>query len=856
MTIKKLSPDFEERFARISIDLSGCGANEGHSRLDPEITNPETARSFGVARSSRKKTYPSHLYPNGTPSTNYTTPSKQPVLSTAKRAKSRNLSNQLKIASNSTTDDHLAVTPTRIESQNTHKHGNRSMSTVKQPSKRILSCPMSERPNRTKDHLFSFMKETSSSMNKHVNVFNSGVGTSPTPNRVSQEPQPLTKRVSSSNTTKRRHQLEHRTRNISGGSYNNGARERRIMSTQAPVTRPTDITNISYSVPTLKFHEIKSKDENLKIPNYNGLGYNPPYDSMNSPSKHRHVSQPFTQKSKDDVYDRLYNNSNSNRTKTGTTSPRSLNSRLECHQTRNQCSENESNNTETPKIQNTHELLLIIYREDPDLFSFGYTSHKDFNKRQHMDTQNLNSGVSGYSGPLSIYERGEILRKKDIYFMPSENGNTLENDPRSINVRNYSQNFGFDDKTGNYIIVPHDHINYRYEIETILGNGSFGNVVRCKDHKYFDSENNNKTVAIKIIKNDIKWSLQAVYETKMLKHLNEKMKTTEKTLFEKDFPILTYIDHFHFRGHMCIISEMLSLNLYSLLEIIRFRGLSLNLLRLFSKSILTGLDFIHKQNIIHCDIKPENIMIKLPSNFHPNNDAVNEKDLVVKIIDFGSSCFDKEISYSYIQSRFYRAPEVVLGASYNNMIDIWSFGCVIAELFSGAPLLAGKNELEQIGLILELFGAPNSSLILEQRDKLMKSAKRQKAATNFNNIDPNKGIDQSVMNKVSVDEKTIRKTLLFSLFDILGKINLQFLNMRSQVVANTISSTIPGASAVKKKFKPNSKGLEILLRLNTTRETKKDIQLFSKFLHSIFKWNPSERPPASELLNDSFLREL
>ena len=68
------------------------------------------------------------------------------------------------------------------------------------------------------------------------------------------------------------------------------------------------------------------------------------------------------------------------------------------------------------------------------------------------------------------------------------------------------------------------------------------------------------------------------------------------------------------------------------------------------------------------------------------------------------------------------------------------------------------------------------------------------------------------MNKVSVDEKTIRKTLLFSLFDILGKINLQFLNMRSQVVANTISSTIPGASAVKKKFKPNSKGLEILLR--------------------------------------------
>lgn len=856
MTTQKLSPDFEERFSRISIDLASRQAREDQAKLDPLITNNETVKMSGGPRSGKKKTYPSHLFPNGNSNANYTTPCKQPVLSTAKRAKSRNLSNQLKNASNSTADEHLVVTPSRIGSQNIHKHGNRSLSTVKQPSKRILSCPMSERPHRAKDHQFSFMKETSSSMNKHVSIFNNEVGTSPTPNKVSQEPQLLTKRVSSSNSTKRRHQLENRSRNVSGGSYNHGLRDRRIMSTHAPATRPTDITNISYSVPTLKFHEIKSKDEHLKIPHYNGFTYNTQYDTMNSPSKLRNVSQPFTQKSKQDVYDRLYNNSHSNRAKTGIASPNSLSSRRDRLENRKQNTETDLNNTEIPKVQSIHELYLIIYREDQNLFLFGDTSDKSFTTNQYMDTQKLASGTSGSSGPLSIYERGEILRKKDLYFMPSENGNTLEEDPRSINVRNYSQNFGFDDSTGNYIIVPHDHINYRYEIETILGNGSFGNVVRCKDHKYSDADNNSKTVAIKIIKNDINWSLQAVYETKMLRHLNEKMKSTGQLLFEKDFPILTYIDHFHFRGHMCIISEMLSLNLYSLLEIIKFRGLSLKILKLFSRRILTGLDFIHKQNIIHCDIKPENIMIKLPPNFDPKDGNINENDVIVKIIDFGSSCFDKEISYSYIQSRFYRAPEVVLGASYNNMIDIWSFGCVIAELFSGAPLLPGKNELEQIGLILELFGAPNSSIILDQRSKLMKSAKRQKAATDMNNIVSDTGMNQSIINKLPVDEKTIRKTLLFSLFDIQGKINLQFLNMRNQAVTNAAGSTLPGASAVKKKFKPNSKSLEILLRLSTSRETKKDIHLFSKFLHSIFKWNSTERPSASKLLDDLFLKEL
>ena len=90
----------------------------------------------------------------------------------------------------------------------------------------------------------------------------------------------------------------------------------------------------------------------------------------------------------------------------------------------------------------------------------------------------------------------------------------------------------------------------------------------------------------------------------------------------------------------------------------KFQGFGYDLLRYITKQILTGLQFIHDANIIHCDIKPENIMIKLPPS--PNHNWFQ-----IKIIDFGSSCFVNETSFTYIQSRYYRAPEVLLGTSYD-----------------------------------------------------------------------------------------------------------------------------------------------------------------------------------------------
>lgn len=84
----------------------------------------------------------------------------------------------------------------------------------------------------------------------------------------------------------------------------------------------------------------------------------------------------------------------------------------------------------------------------------------------------------------------------------------------------------------------------------------------------------------------------------------------------------------------------------------------------------------------------------------------------IVIADFGSGCLESEIVYTYIQSRFYRAPDIMLGIfPYTQQIDMWSFGCILIELFTGFPLFPGTNEREQMQLIIDVIGMPNASVL-------------------------------------------------------------------------------------------------------------------------------------------------
>lgn len=163
--------------------------------------------------------------------------------------------------------------------------------------------------------------------------------------------------------------------------------------------------------------------------------------------------------------------------------------------------------------------------------------------------------------------------------------------------------------------------------------------------------------------------------------------------------MVNFTQSFYFRGHLCISTELLDMNLYEFIKAHSFRGFSLKIIRRFTKQILSSLVLLKQRKVIHCDLKPENILLRHPLHAE------------IKVIDFGSSCFEHEKVYTYIQSRFYRSPEVILGMTYGMPIDMWSVGCILAELYTGVPIFPGENEQEQLACIMEVFGPPEKHLI-------------------------------------------------------------------------------------------------------------------------------------------------
>lgn len=158
---------------------------------------------------------------------------------------------------------------------------------------------------------------------------------------------------------------------------------------------------------------------------------------------------------------------------------------------------------------------------------------------------------------------------------------------------------------------------------------------------------------------------------------------------------------------MCIIFELLNHNLLELLMKNNYSGITLKTIGFILKQILEGIYQFQKINIIHCDLKPENILIKLKKS----------NDINIKITDFGSSCFKTHTIATYIQSRYYRAPEVLMTYPYSSEIDMWSTGCVAAELFIGNPLFPGCNEYDQLSKIISVCGNVPSYMIANCKKK-------------------------------------------------------------------------------------------------------------------------------------------
>lgn len=203
-----------------------------------------------------------------------------------------------------------------------------------------------------------------------------------------------------------------------------------------------------------------------------------------------------------------------------------------------------------------------------------------------------NVALRYYSNILTTYELHEVQNYREIHFI----GHKAKKRAGIIGGPN---NSNYDNENGSYIHIIHDHVAYRYEVLKVIGKGSFGQVVKAYDHKIQDF------CALKMVRNEKRFHRQAQEEIRILEHLRK---------LDKDnaMNIIHIFDNFTFRNHICITFELLSINLYELIKKNKFQGFSLQLVRRFSHSLLQCLDALNRNKIIHCDMKPENVLIKQP----------------------------------------------------------------------------------------------------------------------------------------------------------------------------------------------------------------------------------------------------
>lgn len=294
-------------------------------------------------------------------------------------------------------------------------------------------------------------------------------------------------------------------------------------------------------------------------------------------------------------------------------------------------------------------------------------------------------------------DNDEVLKYPVVYYR----GENMKRDlSKMLNLRQAKAKANNDTS---YHEIPHDHIDYRYECIRSLGKGSFGNVILAIDHK------EKSDVAVKVVRRDIRFTTQAKEEIAILETL-QRLNPNPKGPSDR-FPIVRMIEHFMFRDHMCLTFELLGCSLYDLIKDKKDQGLPRDRVRRLMSSVLDGLTYVWNAGIIHCDLKPENVLlISRASDGGP--DEIRDH---VKIIDFGSSCFMGKQCYPYIQSRFYRAPEVIMRLDYNRPIDIWSFGCLIFEMIRGYPLFPGEDEFDQLACMMEKLGLPPLQMVESSR---------------------------------------------------------------------------------------------------------------------------------------------
>ncbi|KAI9517667.1 hypothetical protein NQZ68_004889 [Dissostichus eleginoides] len=244
-----------------------------------------------------------------------------------------------------------------------------------------------------------------------------------------------------------------------------------------------------------------------------------------------------------------------------------------------------------------------------------------------------------------------------------------------------------------------------YQVQYLLGRGSFGEVAQCR--KFATNEN----VALKVMR-----SWQCIEDAKSEEDILKQMKLSNCHLFN----IVLWNDSFQYKKRYCLEFEKLDISLYEFLRKRRSMSLKLKEIRAIVQQLAIALDFLDVVDIVHCDLKPANIMMV---------DHVRQP-LKIKVIDFGLAVNNSaQHTGETLQTLYYRSPEILLGNEFNGAIDVWSLGCIAAKTLTGNVLFPGSDEYDmtprEVRNSIKLFPRTIRSLrdLIKKSDKLSDKAR-------------------------------------------------------------------------------------------------------------------------------------
>lgn len=300
----------------------------------------------------------------------------------------------------------------------------------------------------------------------------------------------------------------------------------------------------------------------------------------------------------------------------------------------------------------------------------------------------------------------------------------------------------WDDTEGYYKAKIGEIMENRYlVVEDMCGKGVFSNVVKAKD------QTDGLLVAVKVMRCNDMMKQAAEKEVAVLQKLNRADRGNKRH-------VIKLIRHFSYRGHLCLVFECMWDNLrVALKKYTKDKGMSLQAVRAYTRQLLIALRHLHRCEIIHADIKPDNILISAGHN-------------VVKICDLGSAMELTEVEPTpYLVSRFYRSPEIILGAKYAFPLDVFAMGCTLFELFTGKILFPGRTNNDMLRLFMEVKGKFPHKMIksgafwkqhfddnLDFRYQDTNKATRKKVTRTITDLSQKRSIHDLVMQRVGPEK--------------------------------------------------------------------------------------------------------